>query len=96
MRNAHARASPWPAFEQALDFEPEQRFRHGKEAHAELGRQLAPRNNLAKGDVAAQNPLPHNGTLPTPDLIVPQTLSWVAPSLPPRTNIRLSGNTGRK
>src|SRR5207253_10248465 len=55
----YARSRPWPAFKQALEFEPQQSFGYRKETHAQLGRNFTARNDLAHGKFAAQNTVLH-------------------------------------
>ena len=59
-RDAHARAGARAALEQPFHLEPLQRLGHGQEAHAELGGELAARDDLPERQLAAQNSLTHD------------------------------------
>ena len=57
-RDADTRAGARAALQQTFDLEPQQRFGDRQEAHAELRRELPPRDRLSEHELAAKNPLP--------------------------------------
>ena len=50
-----------PAFEKPFDFQPQERLRNGKKAHAELGGEFPARNDLSQTNGAAEDPLANDG-----------------------------------
>src|SRR5262245_17986518 len=56
-RDSNSRASPRTAFEQPLDFQSQQRFRHRKETHSKFESQLPAGNDLTHCKFATEYPL---------------------------------------